>query len=51
VAAVLEIIDRNNLIMMKNHGFIAVGKSLQEAGDLVMNYLEKTLSGIQSQKS
>lgn len=43
VECVLELIDRNNLIMMKNHGFIAVGESMPEAGKLVLQVLEKAI--------
>ncbi|MDO9578479.1 MAG: DUF559 domain-containing protein [Candidatus Cloacimonadales bacterium] len=43
VESVLEIIDKNNLIMMKNHGFIAVGSSMAEAGELVLRYLAKVI--------
>ncbi|MCF7813695.1 MAG: DUF559 domain-containing protein [Candidatus Cloacimonetes bacterium] len=39
VESVIEIIDRNNLIMMKNHGFIAVGRNMQDVGNLLMKTL------------
>ncbi len=42
VESVLEMIDENKLIMMKNHGFIAVGKSMREAGNLVLEYLSRS---------
>jgi S-methyl-5-thioribose-1-phosphate isomerase len=41
INSVLEIINKNNIIMMKNHGFIAMGKTMKEAGEITLKYLEK----------
>jgi L-fuculose-phosphate aldolase len=41
VNSVLEIIDKNDMVMMKNHGFIALGKTMKEAGKITLKYLEK----------
>ena len=30
--------------MMKNHGFIALGKTMKEAGEMILEYLEKIRS-------
>lgn len=36
VKEVLEILDRENFLLMKNHGFLSLGKTMQEAGELAM---------------
>lgn len=36
VKSVLEILKNNNFLIMKNHGFIALGKNMEEAGKLTM---------------
>lgn len=41
VSAVLKTIDRSDMIIMKNHGFIAVGKTMSETGELLLRQLEK----------
>lgn len=41
VKSVLEILEENKMIMMKNHGFIALGKTMQEAGNTVLDFLAK----------
>jgi S-methyl-5-thioribose-1-phosphate isomerase len=41
VNSVLEIIDKNDMVMMKNHGFIALGKTVKETGEITLKYLEK----------
>ncbi|MCK4311794.1 MAG: S-methyl-5-thioribose-1-phosphate isomerase [Candidatus Cloacimonetes bacterium] len=41
VNSVLEIIDKNNFIIMKNHGFITIGKTMKEAGIITEKYYEK----------
>lgn len=41
VQSVLELIDRYDLIIMKNHGFIVVGKTMAEAGRSVIDKLKK----------
>jgi ribulose-5-phosphate 4-epimerase/fuculose-1-phosphate aldolase len=46
VNSVLEIIDKNDLVMMKNHGFIVVGQTMAEAGELVLRNLAKVTSKI-----
>jgi len=42
VKSVIKIIEHNNIIIMKDHGFIAVGKNMKETGNLVLECLEKT---------
>ncbi len=39
--AVLKILNAHNLLQMKNHGFIALGKSLEEAGCRAIELYEK----------
>ena len=34
VGSVLEILDNNNFIIMKNHGFISLGENINKAGEL-----------------
>lgn len=41
VDRVLEILDNNYFLEMKNHGFISLGKSLDEAGNLTLEFLRK----------
>jgi S-methyl-5-thioribose-1-phosphate isomerase len=41
VNSVLEIIDKNDMVAMKNHGFIALGKTMKEAGEIALKYLER----------
>jgi methylthioribose-1-phosphate isomerase len=41
VNAILEILDYNSFIEMKNHGFISLGKTLDEAGNLALEYMRK----------
>lgn len=36
VEEVLRILDKENFLLMKNHGFLAFGKTMQEAGELTM---------------
>ena len=36
VNSVLEILGKENFVIMKNHGFIALGKSMEEAGELAL---------------
>lgn len=41
VNSVLEILDDHNFIEIRDHGFMSLGKSIQEAGKLSMKMLEK----------
>lgn len=36
VRAVLEVLDNNNFLIMKNHGFLSLGKNMREAGKLAL---------------
>jgi ribulose-5-phosphate 4-epimerase/fuculose-1-phosphate aldolase len=40
VDSVIQIMVNNNVVIMKEHGFIAVGKNMDETGNLVLNYLQ-----------
>jgi len=39
---VLDILNDNNFIVIKNHGFVSLGRNMKEAGDLALNTLKKT---------
>ena len=43
VDAVLKVLGNENFIVMKNHGFISMGKTLKEAGDLAVKMQEKAM--------
>lgn len=37
----MKILEKNNFIILKNHGFIALGKTIDDAGKLIFTILEK----------
>lgn len=39
--AVLDVLGDNNFVVIKNHGFVALGKNMKEAGELVLDILKK----------
>ncbi len=39
---VLKILGKNKLVQMKNHGFIAMGKDIEEAGKIVLDLYKKS---------
>jgi len=39
--AVLEVLENNNFIIMKNHGFISLGRTMEEAGRQAIEMQEK----------
>ena len=41
---VLNVIGENKLIVLKNHGFLSLGKTMQEAGELALNTLVKSIN-------
>lgn len=41
IKTIMDIIEDHNFIILKNHGFIALGKTMEEAGTLTMEMLEK----------
>lgn len=43
VNGVLEIAGNTDFLIMKNHGFIAVGKTMNEAGEMSLEMLKKAL--------
>lgn len=43
VQSVLEILDGNLFLLMKNHGFISLGKTMKEAGKLALETYQKCL--------
>ena len=45
VERVLEIIPKYNFLIMKNHGFISIGKTMKETGETTLDYLRK-ISGL-----
>ncbi len=36
VDSVLEVLGNNNFIIMKNHGFLVLGRSMEEAGEIII---------------
>lgn len=38
---VLETLDDNSFLLMKNHGFISLGKTMEEAGELALQFYQK----------
>lgn len=40
VQSVLEILDKGSFLLMKNHGFLALGKAMQEAGEISLKYAQ-----------
>ncbi len=38
---VLKVLDNNKLIVIRNHGFVAVGNNMKETGELALATLEK----------
>jgi len=38
---VLKVLNKNNFIILKNHGFLSLGKSMKEAGELAIRFLKK----------
>ena len=47
VDQVIKILDNNNFIVMKNHGFLALGKTMDEAGNLAMGIKKKIMGKTQ----
>jgi L-ribulose-5-phosphate 4-epimerase len=41
VDSVLQILKNNKIIIMKDHGFVAVGNNIDEAGNLVLKFLDE----------
>ena len=39
--AVLDVLGDNNFVVIKNHGFVALGRNMKEAGELVLDILKK----------
>jgi len=40
IEEVLKILDKNDFVILKNHGFLSLGKNMEEAGKLVLEKLE-----------
>lgn len=43
VESVLDIVSKKNFLIIKNHGFIALAKTMNQAGDLSLEMLKKVL--------
>ena len=43
---VLKHLDEKDYVVMKNHGIVAVGKTMKEAGNLVLKYHELSLADV-----
>lgn len=46
VESVLEILNDDNFIEIKDHGFMALGKSIEDAGRLSMEMLERSITNL-----
>ncbi|HDQ06986.1 MAG TPA: hypothetical protein ENN36_09760, partial [Candidatus Bathyarchaeota archaeon] len=38
----LKALDNKNLVVLKNHGFVSVGKTMKEAGELALATLKRS---------
>lgn len=43
VDSVIEVLDQNNFIEIKDHGFLSLGNTIEEAGKLAMEMMKKAL--------
>lgn len=41
---VLDVLKDNNFVVIKNYGFLSLGKTMKEAGDLALKFHKKALS-------
>lgn len=48
VNEVLEVIDNNNFIIMKNHGFLAMAKSIAQAGEIIQSIKLSTITQLEN---
>ena len=39
---VLKVLDNNRFIVLKNHGFVSVGKDMREAGEIALDVLNQS---------
>jgi len=39
--SILEILDKSNFLILKNHGFIALGQTMEDAGNILIESLTK----------
>ncbi len=44
IESVLKVLDQNNFIEIKDHGFLALGKTIEEAGNNAMKMMERASS-------
>ena len=42
IEEVMKILDRGNFLVMQNHGFLSLGRDMDEAGNLALQIREKT---------
>lgn len=46
VEEVLNVLGKGNFLIMKNHGFLSLGKTMQEAGELAMRMHRQTVRAL-----
>jgi len=44
VDSILEVLNQENFLLLKNHGFISLGRTMEEAGELALLMLHKVSS-------
>jgi len=46
VDSILEVLNQENFLLLKNHGFISLGRTMEEAGELALLMLKRVSPGI-----
>lgn len=49
VNSILEVLEQNNFIILKEHGFISLGKDIDKAGELILEINRKLQNTIRSE--
>ncbi len=49
VNSILEVLDQNNFIILEKHGFISLGKNIDETGELILKINRKLQNTIRSE--
>ena len=50
VNSVMEILDKHNFIVLKNHGVLVLGKNFQEVGELALEVHQKAIKKLKEEK-
>ena len=51
VESLLEVLEQNNFIILKEHGFISLGKNIDKSGELILEINRKLQNAIQTKKN